>query len=71
MKIKLWQLKQKQGLPLKAKIQLSIKRIRDFYETNDGRVYISFSGGKDSTVLLHLVRSIYPDVEALGKFLIL
>ena len=64
MKIKLWQLKQKQGLPLKAKIQLSIKRIRDFYETNDGRVYISFSGGKDSTVLLHLVRSIYPDVEA-------
>lgn len=27
-------------------------------------VYVSFSGGKDSTVLLHIVREMYPEVEA-------
>jgi 3'-phosphoadenosine 5'-phosphosulfate sulfotransferase (PAPS reductase)/FAD synthetase len=29
-----------------------------------GQVYISFSGGKDSTVLLDIVRGLYPDVKA-------
>ena len=43
---------------------MSKRRIIEFYEHFDGKVYVSFSGGKDSTVLLHLVRSIYPDVVA-------
>lgn len=30
----------------------------------DGQVYVAFSGGADSTVLLDLVRKLYPDVEA-------
>lgn len=30
----------------------------------DGQVYVSFSGGKDSTVLLHIAREVYPDIEA-------
>ena len=64
VKVELWQLKQRQGLPLELKIKMSLQRIKDFYEGNDGKVYVSFSGGKDSTVLLHLVRSVYPDVEA-------
>jgi len=64
VKVQLWQLKQRQGLPLDIKIKFSLTRIRDFYEANNGKVYVSFSGGKDSTVLLHLVRSIYPNVEA-------
>lgn len=59
-----WQLKQRQSLPLEVKIQMSLLRIRQWYEYWDGDVYVGFSGGKDSTVLLHLVRSVYPDVPA-------
>lgn len=55
---------QMQSLPLEAKIRMSQERIRQWYEHYDGEVYVSFSGGKDSTVLLHLVRNIYPEVEA-------
>ena len=51
-----------QGLDLDLKIAISKRRIEDWYEEFDGDVYVSFSGGKDSTVLLHLVRSMYPDV---------
>lgn len=62
--VELWQLKQMQSLPLEAKISKSQQRIREWYEHWDGNVYVSFSGGKDSTVLLHLVRQLYPDVPA-------
>ena len=56
-------LHQLQALPLSIKIRLAQNRIREwveFYGT-DG-VYVSFSGGKDSTALLHLVRGMYPEV---------
>lgn len=56
--MELWELKQKQSLPLEAKIAMTLRRIREWYEYWDGNVYVSFSGGKDSTVLLHLVASI-------------
>ena len=59
-----WQLKQKQSLPLTQKIRLSEKRIEQWYNHWHGQVYVAFSGGKDSTVLLHLVRSMYPNVPA-------
>lgn len=54
-----------QAMPLDIKIGLTQNRIREWvnYYGTDG-VYVSFSGGKDSTVLLHIVRSMYPDIEA-------
>jgi 3'-phosphoadenosine 5'-phosphosulfate sulfotransferase (PAPS reductase)/FAD synthetase len=57
-------LKQRQALPIEEKIKMSQERIREWYEAWDGQVYISFSGGKDSTVLLDLVRGLYPEVQA-------
>jgi len=53
-----------QNYPLWMKVEKSKRRIQEWYENYEGQVYVSFSGGKDSTALLHLVRSIYPDVEA-------
>ena len=50
-------LKARQALPLEAKIIMSQSRIRSWYEHFRGDVYVSFSGGKDSTVLLDIVRN--------------
>lgn len=55
---------QRQSNPLDVKINMSIHKIREWYDHWQGQVYVAFSGGKDSTVLLHLVRSIYPNVKA-------
>ena len=57
-------LQQMQSLPLSAKIEMTKRRIREWYDYFGGQVYISFSGGKDSTVLLHIARELYPDIEA-------
>lgn len=54
----------KQAWPLEKKIEHTLKRICEFYESVDGKAYICFSGGKDSQVLLHLVRSVYPKMLA-------
>lgn len=49
---------------LDRKIQVTQTRIIEWYLKNNGKVYVSFSGGKDSTVLLHIVRQLFPDVPA-------
>lgn len=57
-------LKIMQAWDLDRKIQVSQTRIMEWYNHFEGRVYVSFSGGKDSTVLLDLCRRMYPDMEA-------
>ena len=53
-----------QGWPLDRKIQVSQTRILEFGLKFDKQIYVSFSGGKDSTVLLDLVRRVFPDTPA-------
>ena len=54
-----------QALPLELKVMRTKQRIREWVDRfGVGGVCVSFSGGKDSTVLLHIVREIYPEVEA-------
>lgn len=65
MKHQLYELKQMQSLPLEAKIKMTKRRVREWVNKwGDDGVYVSFSGGKDSTVLLDIVREDYPSVEA-------
>ena len=65
-KYDLQELRRLQSLSLDEKIAIAKDAIREFVERIgiDG-VYISFSGGKDSTVLIHLCRSLYPELTAL------
>lgn len=48
--------------PLMQKVDHALGVIDQFYNHNNGSVYASFSGGKDSTVMLWLIRKIFPDV---------
>ena len=54
-----------QGLPLKDKIEMTRERIKAWVDHwGLENVCVSFSGGKDSTVLLDIARKDYPDIEA-------
>ena len=56
---------QMQSLSLRAKIGMTKRRINEWVDMygEDG-VYVSFSGGKDSTVLLDIARQLYPNIKA-------
>lgn len=54
-----------QALPLDLKVHMTKLRIQEFVDKVGGwnNVYVSFSGGKDSTVLAHIVREMNPNVK--------
>lgn len=49
---------------MEDKLKHTKRLIMEWYYQFDGNVYVAFSGGKDSTVLLRIVRDLYPEVEA-------
>lgn len=66
MKHELWELKQMQSLPLAGKINMTVTRIREWYEfwaSKGESVYLSYSGGKDSSVLDHIIQEYLPYLD--------
>ena len=58
------ELRTMQNYPLDLKIMKTKLRIQEWInEYGAEGVYVAFSGGKDSTVLLHIVREMYPNIE--------
>ena len=56
------ELRMLQALPLDLKVRRTEQRIREWVDYwGKDHVCVSFSGGKDSTVLLHIVRKMYGD----------
>jgi 3'-phosphoadenosine 5'-phosphosulfate sulfotransferase (PAPS reductase)/FAD synthetase len=64
MKITNLELQERLKWNLNQKIDHSLGVIEQMYEYTSGKIYISFSGGKDSVVLLHLVRFLYSKTKA-------
>lgn len=58
LKLNEWQFSQRKGLPYDVKLKLTETRIRELYENWNGQVYLSYSGGLDSTVLLRFIRKV-------------
>ncbi len=56
-------LKELQALPLERKVQITQSRIIEWYKHYNGQVYISFSGGKDSTFFYTLQDSYFPTLK--------
>jgi len=60
------ELRRLQALPLEEKVGIAKDAIRKYVEHfGEDNIYISFSGGKDSTVLLHICRQLYPKLVGL------
>lgn len=59
-----YEMRELQALTLEQKETRSMDRIKQFLKAVNGKAYVSFSGGKDSTVLLDLARRVEPSLLA-------
>lgn len=57
-------LRQMQAMTLGANILTTQTRLIEWYSKNNGNIYIFFSSVKDSTVLLHIARQMFPEIPA-------
>ena len=55
-------------MSFEEKVKRTKELILEWYLQYGGAVYVSFSGGKDSTVLLHIARSLKGCGDILGVF---
>ena len=58
-----WRLVQLQSISTRSKVARTERKIREWYEHWEGDVYVSLSG-RDSAVLLDIVRSLFPRTPA-------
>ena len=56
------------NMSLDDKIKRTKQLIMEWYNQFDGKVYVSFSGGKDSTALLHIARHTLGCSDIIGVF---
>lgn len=49
LKLQEYEFHQRKYLPWELKLYLTKRRIEEWYDNQDGMVYVSFSGGLDST----------------------
>ena len=61
LKLNGWQFSQRKYLDWPTKLRLSKTRIQEWYDNWGGQVYLSYSGGLDSRVLLHMIRQVIGD----------
>lgn len=64
MKHEAWELKQMQAVPLESKIVMTRTRIKQWRDYWQGDIYLSFSGGKDSTVLQHIIKEMGENIPS-------
>ena len=57
MKHEIGELHQMQSLSLNSKVAMTITRVKGWLKAFDDQCYISFSGGKDSTVLVDIIHN--------------